>query len=77
MKDFWINWWHVIAISVAMAHFSWIRYHYTFTFEPREEELIETDLFNEPEYQISNIIVPYINPVIERLSTKKGRQELY
>ena len=76
MKEFWLNWWHVVAISVAMAHFSWIRYHYRFTFEPREEELIESDLFNEAEYQTSNLLVPYLKVVLDKSITKEGRDEI-
>ena len=76
MKEFWLNWWHVVAISVAMAHFSWIRYHYKFKFEPREEELIESDLFNESEYQTSNLIVPYLGVVLDKLKSKEGRDEI-
>ena len=76
MKEFWLNWWHVVAISVAMAHFSWIRYHYRFTFEPREEELIESDLFNEAEYQTSHLLVPYLKVVLDKSITKEGRDEI-
>ena len=76
MKEFWLNWWHVVAISVAMAHFSWIRYHYRFTFEPREEELIESDLFNEAEYQTSHLLVPYLEVVLDKSITKEGRDEI-
>ena len=76
MRNFWLNWWHAIAISVAMAHFSWIRYHYKYTFEPREEELIESDLFNDPEYQTSNLIVPYLEVVLDKSVTKEGREEI-
>ncbi len=65
-----------MAISVAMMHFSWVRYHYKYTFEPREEELIESDLFNEPEYLANNLLSPYLQPVLERLCTKHGRMEL-
>ena len=76
MKEFWLNWWHVVAISVAMAHFSWIRYHYRFTFEPREEEFIESDLFNEAEYQTSHLLVPYLEVVLDKSITKEGRDEI-
>lgn len=76
MKEFWLNWWHVVAISVAMAHFSWIRYHYRFTFEAREEELIESDLFNEAEYQTSHLLVPYLKVVLDKSITKEGRDEI-
>jgi hypothetical protein len=70
VRDFWFNWWHVVAITTAMAHFSWIRYHYKFTYDKdREEEEVERGLFNDPELQINSVIVPYISPVIDKLAT--------
>jgi hypothetical protein len=38
--------------------------------------LIESDLFNEPEYQTSNLIVPYIGVVLDKSVTKEGRDEI-
>jgi len=51
-----------------MAHFSWVRYQYKFSFNNDREELeVERGLFNDPEMHINAIIVPYIGPVLEKL----------
>ena len=60
-----------------MAHFSWVRYNYKFSFNNDREELeVERGLFNDPEMHINAIIVPYIGPVLEKLTSKEGREEI-
>ena len=75
MRQFMFDWWHVAAISLAMAHFTWIRYHYQFVsdYDQRDELDIEASLFLDPEEQSEHLISPLMAPVISTLINKDER----
>jgi hypothetical protein len=70
-----IDWWHVAAISLAMAHATWYRYHFSFVpdYHQREELAIEAGLFLEPEDYAGKTIEPLMAPVVTALINKNER----
>jgi hypothetical protein len=69
------DWWHVAAISLAMAHATWYRYHFPFVpdYHQREELSIEASLFLEPEDHAEQVMEPLMAPVVTALIYKDER----
>jgi hypothetical protein len=69
------DWWHVAAISLAMAHATWYRYHFPFVpdYHQREELAIEAGLFFEPEDHAEQALEPLMAPVVAALINKDER----
>lgn len=69
------DWWHVAAISLAMAHATWYRYHFPFVpdYHERDELAIEAGLFLEPEDYAGKAIEPLMIPVVTALINKDER----
>lgn len=44
------DWWHVVAITIAIGHATWFRYYYQFDpdYSERDELDIEAGIFLEP-----------------------------
>lgn len=69
------DWWHVAAISLAMAHATWYRYHFPFVpdYHQRKELAIEAGLFLEPEDYAGQVMEPLMAPVVAALINKDER----
>jgi hypothetical protein len=69
------DWWHVVAISLAMAHATWYRYHFPFVpdYHQREELAIEAGLFLEPEDHAELALEPLMAPVVTAMINKDER----
>ena len=69
------DWWHAAAISLAMAHATWYRYHFPFVpdYHQREELAIEASLFLEPEDHAEQALEPLMAPVVAALINKDER----